>query len=115
MATTATVTRRFTMPKEVSDRIERKAKAEKITLSGAFLRIVENYIDDEEDLLDDDEDLRLSQICDERMAERKAKGGRLIPLEEVMRRYNVLPRQKSPAKMQSPARRVYTSPRKNHK
>jgi mRNA interferase RelE/StbE len=66
------------MPKEVSDRLERKAKAEKTTLSGAFLRIVENYIDDEEDELDDEEDLRLSNIITERIAARKAKGGRLI-------------------------------------
>ena len=90
MATTTTVTRRLTMPKEVSDRLERKAKAEKTTLSGAFLRIVENYLDDEEDILDDEEDLRLSNIIAERIAERKAKGGRLIPLEEVMRKYGAL-------------------------
>ena len=90
MTATATVTHRFTMPKEVSDRLERKAKAEKTTLSGAFLRIVEDYIDDEEDELDDEEDLRLSQIIAERIAGRKAKGGRLIPLEEVMRKYGAL-------------------------
>ena len=90
MTATATVTHRFTMPKEVSDRLARKAKAEKTTLSGVFLRIVEDYIDDKEDELDDEEDLRLSKICDERMAAIKAGRDKLIPLEEVMRKYGAL-------------------------
>jgi len=54
------------MPREVSDLLDRRAKAENTTLSGIFLAIVENHMDDDVDALDDAEDRHLSKIADER-------------------------------------------------
>jgi len=78
----ATATHRITMPKKVSNLLTRRAKAENTTLSGAFLAFIEDALDE----ISDEEDRRLSAIC----AERRATRTKLIPLEEVMRKYDAL-------------------------
>ena len=78
-----TTTHRVTMPKEVSNLLAKRAKAEKTTFSGAILAFIEDALDD----MSDAEDKRLSGICDARRAERLAKGEQTIPLEEAMKKY----------------------------
>ena len=58
----ATATHRITMPKEISDLLTQKAKTEKITISAAFLAIVEDALDE----MSDEEDKWFSELCDER-------------------------------------------------
>ena len=80
MATTAT--HRITMPKKISNMLAKKAKAGNTTLSGAFLAIVEDALDE----MSDEEDKRFSAICDERIS----TATKFTPLEEVMRKYDAL-------------------------
>ncbi|MCL1919631.1 MAG: hypothetical protein FWG50_00910 [Kiritimatiellaeota bacterium] len=77
-----TATHRITMPKRVSNLLARRAKAGNTTLSGAFLALVEDALDE----ISDEEDRRLSAICDERIRTSTV----LIPLEEIMGKYDAL-------------------------
>ena len=72
----ATATHRITMPKEVSNLLARRAKAENTTLSGAFLAFIGDALDE----MSDEEDKRFSAICDER---RKTSSGKHLTHEEV--------------------------------
>lgn len=74
----ATATHRITIPKEISNLLTRKAKAEKTTISKAFVGIVEDALDE----MSDEEDKRLSAICDERL---RTSGGKFLSHEEFWR------------------------------
>lgn len=80
MTATAIATHRVTMPKKVSLLLSRKAKSENITFSKALLAFVEAQI----------EYLEEGHIWEEALENAKTCKGNLVPLDEVMRRYNAL-------------------------
>jgi len=66
----------MTMPRRVSDILDKKAKRESVPLSKAILAMIEDALDE----ISDEEDKYLSDIADERIA---ASDGTFIPMSEI--------------------------------
>ena len=79
MTATATATHRVTIPRKVSTRLARRAKAENITFSAAFAKLA----DEHEKMLEELDDMRFANVCAERLADVKAGRDKLIPMSEI--------------------------------
>ena len=64
--------------------LERKAKSEKKTLAQTVVEIIEDALD----YIDDEEDMRLSAICDERLA---TSDGKYMSSDEFWKRAHEVP------------------------
>ena len=79
MATTATATHRVTIPRKVSTRLTRRAKAEHTTISAVFVKLA----DEHEAMSEELEDIRFAAVCEERLADVKAGRDQLVPMSEI--------------------------------
>ena len=75
----ATATHRITMPKKISNMLAKRAKAGNTTLSGAFLAIVEDALDD--DPISEEEERQLVERAERN--EERSKGKRLYTHKEA--------------------------------
>ena len=75
----ATATHRITMPKKISNMLAQRAKAGNTTLSGAFLAIVEDALDD--DPISEEEERQLVERAERN--EERSKGKRLYTHKEA--------------------------------